>query len=541
MLLSIFVNKIHKYDILDYNINLSFKPESNLAKINCAIRINVVEKGQQRISFFITPHIKNLKNITCDKKNIKKYYIKSFLYFFKQIIIIFDKQLIKNEILSFTMDYEVEYTGKGRLYGIVKQDYIELVPDSMFYPFIFNDLFKFSLIVNSDKDYHFVSNAELEKFIPKNLKNTFHFVSTKNTQAIFLIGGKYKILEKKRDNLITQIWTLRNKSVLYNNKNLLDLLFKHLFKILNFYKNMLGEENLPYRFILVEREENKNESDYIWYGTENFIAVSSAKIRKLHNKYTDKELERQLIIYLAHEIAHRYFGNILFVKDYLPGGVWLKEGFAQYFTFLYLESLYNKEEVNKIFWLDIGNEYLKTLSKKRKFLPLSNSTYLDIPDMEIAYTRGAWILHTLRYIVGDKTFFKIIKEYIKNYGGNFVTLKDFENTVKNNYGGEIQWFFNEWLYTNYNVDYSIRNVMVNKVNNNYLLKFEIENLDKLTVKTPIEVLIKSQNEEKIIKLIFKKERNNFIIPIKTELKKIIIDPNYWILDINRENNIFIIN
>ena len=48
---------------------------------------------------------------------------------------------------------------------------------------------------------------------------------------------------------------------------------------------------------------------------------------------------------LAHEIAHQWFGDSATEKEWAH--LWLSEGFATYFTNLYLEQKYGKNKFNE--------------------------------------------------------------------------------------------------------------------------------------------------------------------------------------------------
>ena len=48
---------------------------------------------------------------------------------------------------------------------------------------------------------------------------------------------------------------------------------------------------------------------------------------------------------MAHEITHQWFGDMATEKSFAH--LWLSEGFATYFTHIYIESKYGTDSLNK--------------------------------------------------------------------------------------------------------------------------------------------------------------------------------------------------
>jgi aminopeptidase N len=67
----------------------------------------------------------------------------------------------------------------------------------------------------------------------------------------------------------------------------------------------------------------------------------------------------------------------------------------------------------------------------------------------IVYSKGGWVLHMLRRVVGDTVFFQATRNYMSDSTlvyGNALTV-DFQRHFENVLGGStsMAWFFNEWL------------------------------------------------------------------------------------------------
>ena len=153
-----------------------------------------------------------------------------------------------------------------------------------------------------------------------------------------------------------------------------------------------------------------------------------------------------------HEFAHEWFGNQLTAASW--DDYWLHEGFAQY-----MQPLYGR-------WREGEARYAVMLDAQRNRItnaaPIVSGT--DRTEEEVyetskggpatdIYYKGAWTLHTLRWLIGDKAFFASTRRLI--YGrpdpkpGNFTTRYgstiEFERIVAEESGRDLGWFFNAYL------------------------------------------------------------------------------------------------
>ena len=147
---------------------------------------------------------------------------------------------------------------------------------------------------------------------------------------------------------------------------------------------------------------------------------------------------------VIHEIAHQWFGNA--ITETTWDDAWLSEGFATFFTLLFIENEYGKEEYKK-----------GIIKAKKTVFDLS----LKIPDFSIVgnrtaekeavtngltYQKGAWILHMLRDFLGEKSFQKGIHAYYKKYYNSNTTTDEFRIEMEKASGKDLKLFFKQWLY-----------------------------------------------------------------------------------------------
>jgi aminopeptidase N len=146
---------------------------------------------------------------------------------------------------------------------------------------------------------------------------------------------------------------------------------------------------------------------------------------------------------VPHEIAHQWFGDSVTEKDW--DDVWLSEGFATYFSLMYVEHYEGR---------DAFMEEMKR-SREEVFATESNNPGLavihdDLSDMSkvlnwLVYIKGAWTLHMLRSQIGDDRFWAGIRDYYQRYSGSNASTDDFRKVMEENSGMDLAWFFHQWL------------------------------------------------------------------------------------------------
>ena len=146
---------------------------------------------------------------------------------------------------------------------------------------------------------------------------------------------------------------------------------------------------------------------------------------------------------IIHEIAHQWFGNAVTESDW--DDVWLSEGFATYFTLLFIEHAYGRDEFVDGLQSSAGRVFTQYESN-----PSYRIVHDDLDDMSrvssgATYQKGSWILHMLRGRMGDETFWAGIRAYYARYMNQNATTSDFQAAMEEASGLDLQTFFDQWL------------------------------------------------------------------------------------------------
>jgi aminopeptidase N len=146
---------------------------------------------------------------------------------------------------------------------------------------------------------------------------------------------------------------------------------------------------------------------------------------------------------IIHEIAHQWFGNA--VTEYDWDDVWLSEGFATYFTSLFIEHAHGRDVFEAR--LDSSRDSIYSFYADR---PEYRIVHDDLDDMSrvttgMQYQKGAWVLHMLREMMGDDAFWRGIRAYWRTHVNGNATTADFRRFMERSSGLELRWFFDQWL------------------------------------------------------------------------------------------------
>ena len=284
-------------------------------------------------------------------------------------------------------------------------------------------------------------------------------------------------------------------------------------KALEFYSNNIG----PYSYEKLANIQSNSVSG----GMEAASAIL----------YSDKSVKgdrnirwRNVVI---HEIAHQWFGNS--VTEYDWDDIWLSEGFATYFTLLFIEHEYGR---------DAFIEGLKSSQKRVDSFHEKNPNYTIIHDnlknmkdvtSSQTYQKGSWVLHMLRGVLGTKIFWKGIKNYYLKYKDLNASTADFKKVMEEVSGINLTTFFNQWLYQPGVLKLEAE-WYYDKSETELVLFLKQVQDGKVLIEMPIEIGVNyEENKQKIQKIQLSGASSKHRIKLENEPTNISLDPNLLVL------------
>ena len=149
--------------------------------------------------------------------------------------------------------------------------------------------------------------------------------------------------------------------------------------------------------------------------------------------------------FLAHELAHQWWGQAVGWKNYHEQ--WLAEGFAQYFAAMYAQ----KTRGERVF-LDMLRQFHRWSIDQSPQGPVYLGYRLGHLKSDfrvfraLVYNKGAAVLHMLRRLLGDETFFRGLRLFYEDRRYQKAGTEDLERAMETASGRVLDRFFERWIY-----------------------------------------------------------------------------------------------
>ncbi|MEM9381405.1 MAG: M1 family aminopeptidase [Planctomycetota bacterium] len=157
-----------------------------------------------------------------------------------------------------------------------------------------------------------------------------------------------------------------------------------------------------------------------------------------------------------HELAHEWWANLVTARDWAD--FWIHEGIGTYMQPLYLERKFGREAYDKKMQIDLLR-VLNNAPMVPKPPRTTDSIYFsqagsDAPGGDI-YFKGSWVCHSLRWLLGDETFFRVLRRWAypdpeleKTADGSAVRFADTDELIRiaeEVAERDLRWFFDVYV------------------------------------------------------------------------------------------------
>jgi aminopeptidase N len=145
---------------------------------------------------------------------------------------------------------------------------------------------------------------------------------------------------------------------------------------------------------------------------------------------------------ISHELAHQWFGDMITCANWQ--NLWLNEGFATFCETLYGGIRHGEQEYRA----HLGDMMTPAMTAQGSLYLRDTSSVASMFAFNNVYAKGAWVLHMLRHVLGDFTFFASMRAYAADPRFRYAsaTTEGFRSVCESVSGRSLGFFFDEWVY-----------------------------------------------------------------------------------------------
>ena len=213
-----------------------------------------------------------------------------------------------------------------------------------------------------------------------------------------------------------------------------DEIFGRTPDMMGFFQDYTGQ---PYAW---PRYSQVTVWDFHWGGMEN-TGATTLNMRALHKEGVRPDYSADGLV--AHELAHDWFGDLITCRT--MNHIWLNEGFATYFTDLWVEHHEGADDF-AVACLGEREGYMSGVDLKATSERPRPAKATDCGDMaEHQYVKGASVLHMLRKLLGDDVFRRGIQRYVRENRDKSVETEALRASLEAESKTDLKWFFDQWV------------------------------------------------------------------------------------------------
>lgn len=235
-----------------------------------------------------------------------------------------------------------------------------------------------------------------------------------------------------------------------------------------------------------------------------------------------------------HEFGHTWFPMIVGNNERRYG--WMDEGFNTFINFISSQD-FNKGEFAQAPFNGHAAAGALTDEATEKVMLTPDGMREENIGLNLYY-KPAFALMILRnQVLGEKRFDYAFRKYIRDWAFKHPSPWDFFRSMENSAGEDLYWFWKGLFLENYKLDQAVTSVERSQSGDALLIT--LGNLDKMAMPVVLEVTTLSGKQiRRQLPVEIWQNGGNYIyrLPLEEKIRKVVIDPDAALPDINPRNN-----
>ncbi|MBZ5631599.1 MAG: peptidase M1 [Acidobacteriia bacterium] len=225
---------------------------------------------------------------------------------------------------------------------------------------------------------------------------------------------------------------------------------------------------------------------------------------------------------LANQISRQWWGAL--VSPTTRNHMWIENGMARYAELMYTENISGAGAMQD----QVRDTYVEALTVEQP--PLMQSARLEdySPEFWAATAgKGAAVLHMLRSILGDESFFKLLKAVPERYAWKSINTADFQKVAEEVSGKSLNYFFLQWIESSGAPEFKLEYTIF-RTSKGFRVNGKIsQDLDTFRMPATLRIDTEGNPEEKTVEVAG--TSTDFAVETFGKPKNVVLDPKGQLL------------
>ncbi len=232
---------------------------------------------------------------------------------------------------------------------------------------------------------------------------------------------------------------------------------------------------------------------------------------------------------LAHELAHQWFGDMVTCGSWED--IWLNEGFATY-----LEGLSRERFPSQVVtqWYDWKLSKINSITSQTggSVKVVDTTSVNSIFSSRLSYNKGSYLLHMLRWKLGEEDFFLGLRNYLNDRQYDYALTNSLQLHLEAASGQDLDEYFEDWFtgqgFPSYQVTWEQSSagdvyIQLNQTTSHASVGF---------FEMPVPVLLKGAGVDSLVRLEHTQNGELFSMNMPFEVTSVQFDPDLWLISAN---------